>query len=114
MVMVTAEQIIALSRRHSRWTARQLADELGCSPQAIRSALRRKGVRLTNVRRVRRGDDWERQSILDAYRGGEKLEVIALEFGVTISAITKIARANGEPPRTQPNGAVYGNKHTHS
>jgi len=112
--MVTAEQIVALNRRHSRWTARQLADELGCSPQAVRSALRRKGVNLTTVRRMRQGDDWERQSILDAYRDGEKIEVIALEFGITISAVTKIARSSGEPPRIQPNGSRYGNRHTRS
>ena len=111
--MVTTEkQIIALSYRHPRWTARELANDLGCSPQHVRAALRRGGKRLINVRRQRGRDDWERQAILDAYRDGEKLEIIALEFGVSISAISKIARANGVPPRTQPNGSRYGNGKT--
>lgn len=110
--MATADQILALNYRHPQWTARQLADELGCSPHTVRSALRRNGKRLKNVRRVRDRDHWERQAILDAYRDGEKLEVIALEFGVSISAISKIARAHGVPPRTQSNGSPYANGKT--
>lgn len=107
--MTTADQILALHSRHQGWSARQLADHLGCGPTQVRTALRRGQKTLTNKRRVRRGDDWERQAILDAYRDGEKLEVIALEFDISISAISKIARASGEPPRKQPNGARYAN-----
>lgn len=42
---------------------------------------------------------WELQAIADAYAGGEKVEAVAAEFGVTPGRVCQIAQKNGHPCR---------------
>jgi hypothetical protein len=45
--------------------------------------------------------EWERQAILDAYRGGEKVAALCAEFGVARNYPRSLARRRGFPVRIQ-------------
>lgn len=44
--MTTKDEVIALHRRNPTWTAREIADALGCVPAYVRSTASRNGFKL--------------------------------------------------------------------
>lgn len=95
------QTILALSAERPDWTSVQIADSLGCHPSLVRATWKRNGVQRGKSKKMKYLQDWERQAILDAYRGGEKLEAIAAEFGCTIWCVSIAAKRAGLPRRTQ-------------
>lgn len=51
------------------------------------------------VKRTWRLQAWERQAIVDAYAGGEKLDAIAAEFGCCRHYPRVLASRRGQPAR---------------
>lgn len=43
--------------------------------------------------------DWEKVAVVEAYKAGEKLSVLAEEFGIDQSTVPHLARRWGCPPR---------------
>jgi len=93
-------QVIALHDAHPEWSAGRIAKALKCDAGYVRATGQRKGLTLPTTRNPgRRLQDRERKAIEDAYGAGEKLEAVAVEFGVTHWAVSKIGRRAGYPPR---------------
>lgn len=89
---------MALHIRHQSWNSGEIARAIGNTTQKyVRKVLARRGLRITNPRRLLQ--DWERQSVIDAYADGEKVVDIAAEFGVKPQCIRRAARKAGLPGR---------------
>lgn len=98
--MATQEQVLDVHRQNPLWNSPQIARALGCSAGYVRRTLSRNGCKLASTRKPgRQLQDWERQSILDAYKDGEKLEAVAAEFGVTRYCVSVAAQRAGFPRR---------------
>jgi len=93
--------VLAVHASHRDWNSVQIGKTLNCHPSYVRETLRRHGLKLTGTRMRKQLQPWERQSILDAYKDGEKLEAIAAEFGVTVCCVNMIRVRAGCKPRTQ-------------
>ncbi len=96
------DKVVAVRLAHPKWTARQIADYVGCVPAIVRQGLKQAGLKAV---RAPRGSGYklqphEKQSIADLYAEGEKSLYIAHEYGIAMSTVRYIARKAGHPPRT--------------
>lgn len=94
--VTTYDEVLGVFYNHPDWTSVQIARRLGCCSSYVRATLTRHGLKLKK-RGGRALQDWEYQAIADARRDGEKLEALAAEFGLSLSAISRVAKREGVP-----------------
>jgi hypothetical protein len=107
------EAVLAAYRKCPNGSSQQIAAIAGVRHEYVRVVLQRNGLQLatrkvpspkrtTSVRKYRRLQDWEREAVAQAYLDGEKLEAVAVEFGVDQSTVSRVAKGRGYPRRTGP------------
>ena len=97
------EAVVETRLSHPKWTARQIADHIGCTPNVVHYCLKRARLRSVRGLTAPKLQPHERQSVADLYAAGEKSLWIATEYGISVSSVRKIAKVAGLPPR-QPYG----------
>lgn len=113
------EAVLAAYRKLPSGSSQQIGALAGVRHEYVRVVLQRNGLalatkiipkpgRTTPVRKYRRLQDWEREAVAQAYLDGEKLEAVAVEFGVDQSTVHRVAMARGFPRRRAP--TVVGRK----
>ena len=73
--MANKNQVIDLHGRHPDWTARQIADELGCLTEYVRKTAYRNGLILPRKRRPSTPEDLRKRAA-DLIRRAEALEAM--------------------------------------
>lgn len=96
--MSLQDRIIEVRLSNPSWSSSKIAARVGCPAAYVRVALRRSGIKLNTV--PRQLQDWEKQSVIDDYKAGVKLDSIAEEFSMSISGISLVAKRAGLPRRT--------------
>lgn len=93
------DAILALHRKHPRWTAVEIARALGIEHSGfVTLTLRRNGRE--PALKFKRLQDWERQAVADAVVDGEPLKMLAGEFGTSMATISRVAKRAGVPRRS--------------
>ncbi len=100
------EAVVRTRLNHPKWTARNIADYVGCSSDVVRQILKRANMKVarSSTRSGYKLQPHERQSIADLYAEGEKVLYIAHEYGISTSNVRKIAKNAGHPPRPYTGG----------
>ena len=71
--MANKHQVIDLHQRYPEWTARQIADELGCLPEYVNKTAYRNGLILPRVRATATPEDLRKRAA-DMIRRAEAME----------------------------------------
>lgn len=95
--MTTWEQVRDIHMRYPKLTAPQIARVLSCLPNYVRCVAHRQSWELPKGRHVL--SEWERQSIIDAIKDGEKQESVCAEFSIHPKTARRIARKAGVAAR---------------
>lgn len=96
--MTTWEQVFNLHTKRPQMTAPEMAAVLNCGANYIRKTAQRRGWNLRNGKKILTEN--ERQSIIDAFSDGEKVESLCSEFDITSGSIRRISRKAGLPRRS--------------
>lgn len=72
--MVNKRQVIDLHQRYPEWTARQIADELGCLPEYVRKTAYRNGIQLPHAHTAATPEELRRRAA-DMIRRAEAMEI---------------------------------------